>query len=91
MSSQADNNTLDIVYYALFEGGHWYAAIRFVFAGQRLGEDEVLRESPCKTVEDALKLGREYLQTVVAEGSSRTPESAAPRRPTHSSRPGTIQ
>ena len=47
--------------YAILENGNWYAVISFHCRSGKIGKDEVLRTHPCKTPEDALVLGHQYI------------------------------
>jgi hypothetical protein len=46
---------------AVSEGGAWYGAVEFRLGTQPLGAPLVLRERPCRTTTDALRLARQYI------------------------------
>ena len=50
-----------LAHYAICESGNWYAAISCRCTG-KVCPDEVLRDRPCLTPEEAMSVGREHIE-----------------------------
>ena len=49
--------------YAVLEGGNWYAVVSCRCRG-KVCPDEMLRDRPCATPEEALSVGRQHVESM---------------------------